>query len=95
MFDSRQFVNDEEYRKQVTTKEGEKIKRKFIRKEMLIMCLRCYACVVSQMFLIGVDSSLDRPFIVQFASNQPETFLQAAKLVEPYCDGKHIHMKEI
>lgn len=34
---------------------------------------------------------LDRPLIVQFCANEPESLLKAAKIVEPYCDAIDIN----
>ncbi|KAI0348206.1 Dus-domain-containing protein [Trametopsis cervina] len=34
----------------------------------------------------------DRPVIVQFCTNDPEYLLQAAKIVEPYCDAVDINL---
>uniref|UniRef100_A0A0B6ZDI6 tRNA-dihydrouridine(16/17) synthase [NAD(P)(+)]-like n=2 Tax=Arion vulgaris TaxID=1028688 RepID=A0A0B6ZDI6_9EUPU len=34
----------------------------------------------------------DRPLIVQFCANDPETFLKAAKLAEPYCDAIDLNL---
>ena len=31
-------------------------------------------------------------FPLQFCSNDPETFLKAAQLVEPYCDGVDLNL---
>lgn len=30
----------------------------------------------------------DRPLVVQFCANRPDIFIQAAKMVQPYCDGQ-------
>ncbi|XP_071963286.1 tRNA-dihydrouridine(16/17) synthase [NAD(P)(+)]-like [Antedon mediterranea] len=34
----------------------------------------------------------DRPLIVQFCANDPETFVKAAKLAEPYCDAIDLNL---
>ena len=35
--------------------------------------------------------SQDRPLIVQFAANDPDSLLKAARLVEPHCDAVDIN----
>lgn len=39
-----------------------------------------------------VTCAADRPLIVQFCANKPETFAAAAKIVEPYCDGVDLNL---
>ena len=40
---------------------------------------------------IFVTHPSDRPLIIQFSGNDPDTLLKAAKLVEHQCDGKQIN----
>jgi tRNA-dihydrouridine synthase len=51
----------------------------------LLPVSRVASCVL-QMFLTCLE---DRPLIVQFAANDTDTLVRAAKLVEPYCDGQN------
>ncbi len=39
-----------------------------------------------------VTCAEDRPLIVQFAANDTDSFVQAAKLVEPFCDGVDLNL---
>ena len=38
------------------------------------------------------NPKIDRPLFVQFCSNDPEHFLEAAKIVQPYCDGVDLNL---
>ena len=54
------------------------------------MCALFCVCVVAcQMF---VTCAADRPLIVQFAANDAEQFVAAARLVAGYCDGVDLNL---
>jgi tRNA-dihydrouridine synthase 1 len=38
------------------------------------------------------NPSIDRPLFVQFCSNNPDVLLEAAKLVQPYCDAVDLNL---
>lgn len=38
------------------------------------------------------NPQIDRPLFVQFCANEPDVFLQAAKLVQPYCDAVDLNL---
>ncbi|EME48077.1 hypothetical protein DOTSEDRAFT_69872 [Dothistroma septosporum NZE10] len=43
------------------------------------------------MYLDG-NPKIDRPLFVQFCANEPDVFLRAAKLVQPYCDAVDLNL---
>jgi tRNA-dihydrouridine synthase 1 len=45
----------------------------------------------SDVYLDG-NPSIDRPLFVQFCSNDPDVFLEAAKLVQPFCDAVDLNL---
>lgn len=38
------------------------------------------------------NSKMDRPLFVQFCANEPDVLLQAAKVVQPYCDAVDLNL---
>ncbi|OTF71885.1 hypothetical protein BLA29_011392, partial [Euroglyphus maynei] len=45
-----------------------------------------------QQEFLHTDREFDQPFIIQFCANDPETFLKAAKIVEPHCDAIDLNL---
>ncbi|KAF7490257.1 tRNA-dihydrouridine(16/17) synthase [NAD(P)(+)]-like [Sarcoptes scabiei] len=45
-----------------------------------------------QQSCLKVVPELDRPLIIQFCANDPEIFLKAAKIAEPYCDAIDLNL---